>query len=203
MRHGLAAATSSGPTNDNRPKRRDRIGGYESAESRVNNHLADSTPPEKENSFVPNFGNRKPSAEFFRARQSDSDPLSLGELRPNPIEVRTKQTETNPTNELKTNPTNELKTNLKDELKTNLKNELETNLKNELETNLKNEIEMNRKKELERNRAEIAKEVARPRRIEVGKKTIFDELKNLEDGVFGEEVKFNNFNFFFFFKLKN
>ena len=174
MKHGLAAEASR-PNNDNRPKRKDRIGGYEAAESRVANQLAESVPQEKENNFVPNFGRKpKPNAEFFRARQSDSDPLSLGELRPDQIEAQAKQAESN----------------LNKEIETNRKKEFETNRQKELERNRQKEVEMNRKKELERNQAEIAREVARPRKMDSGKKTIFDELKNLDDGVFGEEVNF-------------
>jgi len=198
MKHGLAAETSR-PNNDNRPKRKDRIGGYEAAESRVANQLAESVPQEKENNFVPNFGRKpKPNAEFFRARQSDSDPLSLGELRPDQIEVQAKETEPNLIKEIETNRKKELETNRQKELERNRQKELETNRqkevemnrKKELERNRQKEVEMNRKKELERNQAEITREVARPRKMESGKKTIFDELKNLDDGVFGEEVNF-------------
>ena len=78
--------------------------------------------------YIPNF-QRKASAEFFRAGQSDSDPLSLGELKPIQISEPDSQ-------------------------------------KFDLQP----------------------QEAPRPRSVEAGKKTIFDELKNLEGSVFGEEV---------------
>ncbi len=126
---------------DNRPKRRDRTNGSIQPESRSRYGLADSDDPENKiilagnkksqnQDYVPNF-QRKASAEFFRAGQSDSDPLSLGELKP--IQI----SEAHP-----------------------------------------------REFDLE------TQEAVRPRSVETGKKTIFDELKNLEGSVFGEEVVF-------------
>ena len=127
--------------NDNRPKRRDRTNGFIQPESRSRHGLAESEAQEKEinltsnensqnqEDYLPNF-QRKASAEFFRAGQSDSDPLSLGELKP--IEI----SEAADPQEYVLQP----------------------------------------------------RELAQPRSADSGKKTIFDELKNLEGSVFGEEV---------------
>jgi len=121
---------------DNRPKRRDRNNGQQkSAESRVLNHSPESSPTEENNVSNNDYYSsapRRPSAEFFRAGQSDSDPLSLGELKPELLEITT-----NEEGEAVSGP----------EVKT------------------------------------------RPRRIEIGKKTIFDELKDLDDAVFENQVK--------------
>lgn len=75
---------------------------------------------------------RRPSAEFFRAGASDSDLLSLGELKPELLEISTNE-------------------------------------------------------EVEEAFPEIE---TRPRKIEIGKKTIFDELKDLDEAVFENQVKF-------------
>ena len=100
----------------------------EAQEKEIN--LTSNENSQNQEDYLPNF-QRKASAEFFRAGQSDSDPLSLGELKP--IEI----SEAADPQEYVLQP----------------------------------------------------RELAQPRSADSGKKTIFDELKNLEGSVFGEEVK--------------
>lgn len=123
---------------ENRPKRRDRnhLPGkpQPSLEPRILQQLPEPEP--EPNNFFPNSP-RKPSAEFFRAGQDDSDLLSLGELQPPQV------------------------------------------------------LEVSSDERFERFPAVAETEdgiQAQPRKIEAGKKTIFDELKDLDDSIFENQV---------------
>ena len=132
LRHGEAKAEAN---KDNRPKRRDRTNGYVASESRVHSQTAaELAQDHREEQYFPNI-QRKAGAEFFRAGQSDSDPISLGELKPQQPQV------------------------------------------------------VLREEERPSPRPQI-QETPRPRIVESeGKKTIFDELKDLDGGLFGEQVR--------------